>query len=243
MSSNIPKTSSVPPSEPALPTATDTGVQVNDRATSDILSTATHHKSNLTKAPDTKHSATIEQQLKGIRFSKEDARNITSFAKAFGKGLDEIEINIPTFRTKIKSLIAKLLQLLGKGTRTNKLFQDEREQVLETFQKMVQQEPKHLQKILLENRKNDFVLAGYGKLFFPGKDSTSIVRFLKDLIPHICQEQDVLDGKSIDTFGDHLATWRPDNVVFFTGIKEDEGVYDDVGRHLMKAFGKYHPMN
>ena len=153
MPQSISSISSVSPADPTSPETTDTQVQSKAEVASSIDSTGTQSKRNLTKPTDTKRSVTVEQQLKRIQFSDEDAKNIISFAEAFGKCLDKINTE-SNFHTKVKSLIAKILRFFGKATKADKLYQTEREQVLNSFQNIVQQDPKYLQKFLLDNVNN-----------------------------------------------------------------------------------------
>lgn len=134
--------SAAQPVESALP-----GIDNPPQATvktppeTDIVSKSASANISLTKYTSPKRKVALQQQLQSTYcFSETDVKNIISFAEAFGKNLDEIKIK-PTFHTKIRSLMAKILRFMGKETKANQILQQEGAHLLQEFKEEVIKKP------------------------------------------------------------------------------------------------------
>lgn len=80
---------------------------------------------SLTAPTDAKRTVALQDQLYNMYyFSKNDAENITHFIEAFSENPNEIKVE-PTFRTKIKNLIAKIFWFFGNKDRAKNILQQE----------------------------------------------------------------------------------------------------------------------
>lgn len=213
------------------PATSPSNVEQNQEAVSSLALNSTTPDTNLTQNARSKRKVELQKQFQKIYcFSKEDAKNIASFAEAFGKNLDNVKVN-SGFRTKVRGLIARILKFFGNEAKANQL-QQEGIKLLGEFKNEVVKDPEKTHQFLMDYNNSNHDTYRNGLYWVLSPKLMALAQGQVDNIPNLLQnnqtarelfEKNILSitkeqlQKSLNyslQSKNHIANFDPSNVIF-----------------------------